>query len=57
MSNIINLEKRLHALRVGEDIQIVSENGEIIVMDKGVIMYVGSDWADAIDYIEQAYLE
>lgn len=57
MSNIIDLEKRLHALRVGEDIQIVSENGEIIVMDKGVIMYVGSNWADAIDYIEQAYLE
>ena len=57
MSNIIDLENRLHALRVGEDIQIVSENGEIIVMDKGVIMYVGSNWADAIDYIEQAYLE
>lgn len=50
-----NLEERIYSLRVGEDLEIVNENGSIIVLDKGVIMCLTDNWRDAVDYIEQMY--
>ena len=46
---------RLYSLMVGEDLEIVNENGSIMVLDKGVIMCVTDNWRDAIDFIEQQY--
>ena len=46
---------RLYSLMVGEDLEIVNENGSIMVLDKGVIMCVTDSWIDAVDYIEQQY--
>ena len=50
-----NLEERIYSLRVGEDLEIVNENGSIMVLDKGVIMCVTDNWRDAIDFVEQIY--
>ena len=50
-----NLEERIYSLRVGEDLEIVNENGNIMVLDKGVIMCVTDNWRDAIDFVEQQY--
>ena len=46
---------RLYSLMVGEDLEIVNENGSIMVLDRGVIMCVTDSWIDAVDYIEQQY--
>ena len=46
---------RIYSLMVGEDLEIVNENGSIMVLDKGVIMCVTDSWIDAVDYIEQQY--
>ena len=50
-----NLEERIYSLRVGEDLEIVNENGSIMVLDKGVIMCVTDNWRDAVDFVEQQY--
>ena len=42
-------------LMVGKDLEIVNENGSIMVLDKGVIMCVTDNWRDAIDFVEQQY--
>ena len=47
---------RLYSLMVGENLEIVKENGSIMVLDKGVIMCVTDNWRDAADYIEQQYV-
>ena len=46
---------RLYSLMVGEDLEIVNENGSIMVLDKGVIMCVTDNWRDAVDFVEQIY--
>ena len=46
---------RLYSLMVGEDLEIVNENENIMVLDKGVIMCVTDNWRDAIDFISQQY--
>ena len=46
---------RIYSLMVGEDLEIVNENGSIMVLDKGVIMCVTDNWRDAIDFVEQQY--
>ena len=46
---------RLYSLMVGEDLEIVNENENIIVLDRGVIMCVTDNWRDAIDFVEQMY--
>ena len=46
---------RLYSLMVGEDLEIVNENENIMVLDKGVIMCVTDNWKDAIDFISQQY--
>ena len=46
---------RIYSLMVGKDLEIVNENGSIIVLDKGVIMCVTDNWRDAIDFVEQIY--
>ena len=48
---------RLYSLMVGEDLEIVNENENIIVLDKGIIMCVTDSWAEALDYIKQQYSE
>ena len=40
---------------VGEDLEIVNENGSIMVLDRGVIMCVTDNWRDAVDFVEQMY--
>lgn len=50
-----SLRERLYSLRVGEDLEIVSEKGKIVVLDKGVIVCVTDSWMNAVDYIEQQY--
>lgn len=52
-----SLRERLYSLRVGENLEIVSEKGKIIVLDKGVIVCITDSWTNAIDYIEQVYSE
>ena len=47
---------RLYSLMVGENLEIVNENGSIMVLDRGVIMCVTDNWIDAVDYIEQQYV-
>ena len=46
---------RIYSLMVGKDLEIVNENGSIMVLDKGVIMCVTDNWRDAIDFVEQQY--
>ena len=46
---------RIYSLMVGEDLEIVNENENIIVLDRGVIMCVTDNWRDAIDFISQQY--
>ena len=46
---------RIYSLMVGKDLEIVNENGSIMVLDRGVIMCVTDSWIDAVDYIEQQY--
>ena len=46
---------RLYSLMVGDNLEIVNENGSIMVLDKGVIMCVTDNWRDAIDFVEQEY--
>ena len=46
---------RLYSLMVGENLEIVNENGSIMVLDRGVIMCVTDNWRDAIDFISQQY--
>lgn len=46
---------RIYSLMVGKDLEIVNENENIIVLDKGVIMCVTDNWRDAIDFVEQQY--
>ena len=46
---------RIYSLMVGKDLEIVNENGSIMVLDKGVIMCVTDNWRDAIDFVEQIY--
>ena len=46
---------RLYALMVGENLEIVNENGSIMVLDRGVIMCVTDNWRDAVDFVEQRY--
>ena len=46
---------RIYSLMVGKDLEIVNENGSIMVLDKGVIMCVTDNWIDAIDFVEQIY--
>ena len=46
---------RIYSLMVGKDLEIVNENGNIMVLDKGVIMCVTDNWRDAIDFVEQQY--
>ena len=46
---------RIYSLMVGKDLEIVNENGSIMVLDKGVIMCVTDNWRDAIDFVEQEY--
>lgn len=46
---------RLYSLMVGEDLEIVNENENIIVLDRGVIMCVTDNWRDAVDFVEQMY--
>ena len=46
---------RVYSLMVGEDLEIVNENGSIMVLDKGVIMCVTDNWRDAVDFVEQMY--
>ena len=48
---------RIYSLMVGEDLEIVNENENIIVLDKGIIMCVTDSWAEALDYIKQQYSE
>ena len=47
---------RIYSLMVGKDLEIVNENESIIVLDKGIIMCVTDNWIDAVDYIEQQYV-
>ena len=46
---------RIYSLMVGKDLEIVNENGSIMVLDKGVIMCVTDNWIDAVDFVEQQY--
>ena len=46
---------RVYSLMVGEDLEIVNENGSIMVLDKGVIMCVTDNWRDAIAFDEHIY--
>lgn len=46
---------RVYSLMVGEDLEIVSENDKIMVLDRGAIVCVTDNWRDAVDYIEQQY--
>ena len=46
---------RLYSLMVGDNLEIVNENENIMVLDKGVIMCVTDNWKDAIDFVEQQY--
>ena len=46
---------RIYSLMVGEDLEIVNENENIIVLDRGVIMCVTDNWRDAVDFVEQMY--
>ena len=46
---------RLYSLMVGENLEIVNENGSIMVLDRGVIMCVTDNWRDAVDFVEQMY--
>ena len=46
---------RIYSLMVGKDLEIVNENGSIMVLDKGVIMCVTDNWRDAVDFVEQQY--
>ena len=46
---------RIYSLRVGEDLEIVNENGSIMVLDRGVLMCVTDNWRDAVDFVEQIY--
>ena len=48
---------RVYSLMVGEDLEIVSENDKIMVLDRGAIVCVTDNWRDAVDYIEQQYSE
>ena len=48
---------RVYSLMVGEDLEIVSENDKIMVLDRGTIVCVTDSWRDAVDYIEQQYSE
>lgn len=50
-----NLEERIYSLRIGANLEIVSEKDSIIVLDKGIIMCVTDNWIDAMDYIEQMF--
>ena len=50
-----NLEERIYSLRIGANLEIVSENESIMVLDKGIIMCVTDNWIDAMDYIEQMF--
>ena len=47
---------RLYSLMVGDNLEIVNENGSIMVLDRGVIMCVTDNWRDAIDFVEQMYV-
>ena len=46
---------RIYSLMVGKDLEIVNENGSIMVLDRGVIMCVTDNWIDAVDFVEQQY--
>ncbi len=50
-----NLEERIYSLRIGANLEIVSEKDRIMVLDKGVIMCITDNWIDAMDYIEQMF--
>lgn len=50
-----NDDSRLYSLMVGENLEIVNENGSIMVLDRGVIMCVTDNWRDAVDFVEQQY--
>ena len=50
-----NLEERIYSLRIGVNLEIVSEKDRIMVLDKGVIMCITDNWIDAMDYIEQMF--
>ena len=52
-----DLRERVYSLMIGEDLEIISEKGEIMVLDRGTIVCVTDSWRDAVDYIEQQYSE
>lgn len=49
------LEERVYSLMIGEDLEMISEKGKIMVLDRGIIVCITDNWIDAIDYIEQQY--
>ena len=50
-----NYGSRIYSSMGGKDLEIVNENGSIMVLDRGVIMCVTDNWRDAIDFVEQMY--
>lgn len=47
--------ERLYSLRIGENLEMVAEKNKIMVLDRGVIICITDNWADAVDYIEQQF--
>ena len=45
----------ISSMSITKDLKIINENGNIMVLDKGVIMCVTDNWRDAIDFVEQEY--
>ena len=47
----------ISSMSITKDLEIINENGNIMVLDRGAIMCVTDSWAKALDYIEQQYGE
>ena len=47
----------ISSMSITKDLEIINENGNIMVLDRGAIMCVTDSWAKALDYIKQQYSE
>ena len=45
----------ISSMSITKDLEIINEDGSIMVLDKGVIICVTDSWAKALDYIKQQY--
>ena len=45
----------ISSMSITKDLEIINGNGNIMVLDRGVIMCVTDNWRDAVDFVEQQY--